>query len=264
MNQSCISCLKTLLMSLNLLCWVSCLITSFRTKKSYKTEYNKPSKQKTLYAWIHRYPRELCTHLNAFCTQEKRNNNQNQRYCQSSLMKSLVDNKCYGQREPGLKVIPTQRRVQSPRNSRPKTPVADLKSKTRTKLNGSWTLSNWLPGIRVGPSDSVLEDLNDGLRTTATITRTNKLIHRPASVLFEALCYKINFTEKLLESHLGKRGIIHNTINTRCKNRPQSPPRTARKTNMEVIFRPSQHQVHHLGDALSSLLSCSSLNPQVM
>lgn len=40
MNQSCISCLKTLLMSLNLLCWVSCLIT----ERYYKTECKKSIK----------------------------------------------------------------------------------------------------------------------------------------------------------------------------------------------------------------------------
>lgn len=74
--------------------------------------------------------------------------------------------------------------------------------------------------------------------------------------------------EELLEAHMGKRGITNNTVPTRSKNRPQQPPRTIRKTNLKANFRPtaSQHQVQHLGDALSSLLFCSGLNPfsQVM
>lgn len=36
------------------------------------------------------------------------------------------------------------------------TTSADLKSKTNTKLNGTWTLSNWLPKIREVPSESLL------------------------------------------------------------------------------------------------------------
>lgn len=81
-----------------------------------------------------------------------------------------------------------------------KTTTADLKRKTSTKLYGTWTLSNWLPRISEVPSESLLEDVNEGLQNTATITKTNKLIYSTASVVLEALCSKINtsYKEKFL------------------------------------------------------------------
>lgn len=60
MDQSCIGCLKTLLLSLNLLCWVSCLITSVITQRYYKTEYEKSkSRRHYMHLWSNELPARI-------------------------------------------------------------------------------------------------------------------------------------------------------------------------------------------------------------